>query len=115
MVKNLTKLLRDNKKKYNLSKEFNRFATITVANSEAGDLDVTGLGEAKIVKTTFKTKGRGLSGVVKRWNFAGGEVLTDIEWVEKTVQLVTVSSQGRVQPGKKNARTIREYKCICKK
>ena len=36
--------------------KFNRFATITVANSEAGDLDVSGLGEAKVVKTTFKTK-----------------------------------------------------------
>ena len=29
-------------KKYNLSAEFNRFATITVANTEAGDLDVSG-------------------------------------------------------------------------
>ncbi len=29
------------------------------------------------------------------------EVLTDIEWVREQVQLVTVSSPGRVQPGKK--------------
>ena len=55
MVKNLTKLLKGNKK-YNLSKEFNRFATMTVANTEAGDLDVSGLSEATILKSTFKTK-----------------------------------------------------------
>ena len=70
--KKFNKAIEGQQKKYNLSKEFNRFATITVANSEAGDLDVSGLGEAKVVKTTFLTKGRGFSGVVKRWNFAGG-------------------------------------------
>ena len=53
--KKFNKAIEGQQKKYNLSKEFNRFATITVANSEAGDLDVTGLGEAKIVKTTFRT------------------------------------------------------------
>ena len=78
--KKFNKAIEGQQKKYNLSKEFNRFATITVANSEAGDLDVAGLGEAKIVKTTFRTKGRGFTGVVKRWN---------------------CEFPGRVQPGKK--------------
>lgn len=40
--KKFNKAIEGQQKKYNLSKEFNRFATITVANSEAGDLDVTG-------------------------------------------------------------------------
>lgn len=38
-------------KKYNLSAEYNRFATLEVANTEAGDLDETPLNEAK-----FKSK-----------------------------------------------------------
>ena len=46
-------------KKYNLSAEYNRFATLEVANTEAGDLDETPLNEAKILKVSFNTKGRG--------------------------------------------------------
>ena len=53
--KKFNKAIEGIQKKYNLSKEFNRFATMTVANTEAGDLDVSGLGEAQTLKTTFKT------------------------------------------------------------
>ena len=59
-------------KKYNLSKEFNRFATLKVSNKELGELDTSNLGEAKRVQVRFKTKGRGFSGAMKRWNFQGG-------------------------------------------
>merc|ERR1711941_181389 len=59
--KKMNKTIEGQQKKFNLSKEFNRFATLNVANVEA-----------KVLKTTFKTKGRGFSGAVKRWNFAGG-------------------------------------------
>ncbi|QEZ89509.1 50S ribosomal protein L3 [Aliarcobacter cibarius] len=99
--KKFNKAIEGQQKKYNLSKEFNRFATITVANSEAGDLDVSGLGEAKVVKTTFLTKGRGFSGVVKRWNFAGGRGSHGHRMGKRTGSIGNCEFPGRVQPGKK--------------
>ena len=99
--KKFNKAIEGQQKKYNLSKEFNRFATITVANSEAGDLDVSGLGEAKVVKTTFLTKGRGFSGVVKRWNFAGGRASHGHRMGKRTGSIGNCEWPGRVQPGKK--------------
>ncbi|RBQ28425.1 50S ribosomal protein L3 [Aliarcobacter vitoriensis] len=95
------KAIEGQQKKYNLSKEFNRFATITVANAEAGDLDVSGLGVAKVVKTTFKTKGRGFSGAVKRWNFAGGRGSHGHRMGKRTGSIGNCEFPGRVQPGKK--------------
>lgn len=99
--KKFNKAIEGQQKKFNLSKEFNRFATITVANSEAGDLEVSGLSEAKVVKTTFKTKGRGFSGVVKRWNFAGGRASHGHRMGKRTGSIGNCGWPGRVQPGKK--------------
>ena len=99
--KKFNKAIEGQQKKYNLSKEFNRFATITVANSEAGDLDVAGIGEATIVKTTFRTKGRGFTGVVKRWNFAGGRGSHGHRMGRRTGSIGNCEFPGRVQPGKK--------------
>lgn len=99
--KKFNKVIEGQQKKYNLSKEFNRFATITVANSEAGDLDLSSLNEAKVVKTTFKTKGRGFSGVVKRWNFAGGRNAHGHRMGKRTGSIGNCEFPGRVQPGKK--------------
>ena len=70
--KKINKPIEGMQKKYGLSKEFNRFVELEVANSEAGDLDITPLKEAKKVKLTFKSKGRGFSGVIKRYGFGGG-------------------------------------------
>lgn len=95
------KAIEGQQKKYNLSKEFNRFATMLVANAEAGDLDLTGLGEAKVVKTTFKTKGRGFTGVVKRWNFAGGRASHGHRMGKRTGSIGNAEFPGRVQKGKK--------------
>lgn len=99
--KKFNKAIEGQQKKFNLSKEFNRFATITVANSEAGDLDVSSLGEAKLVKSTFKTKGRGFSGAVKRWNFAGGRASHGHRMGKRTGSIGNCEWPGRVQPGKK--------------
>ena len=99
--KKFNKAIEGQQKKFNLSKEFNRFATITVANAEAGDLDVSGLGEAKVVKSTFKTKGRGFSGAVKRWNFAGGRASHGHRMGKRTGSIGNCEWPGRVQPGKK--------------
>lgn len=99
--KKMNKTIEGQQKKFNLSKEFNRFATMTVANTEAGDLDVAPLAEAKLLKTTFRTKGRGFSGVVKRWNFAGGRASHGHRMGRRTGSIGNAEWPGRVQPGKK--------------
>ena len=88
-------------KKYNLSAEFNRFATITVVNTEAGDLDVSGLSDAKVLKSSFNSKGRGFAGVVKRWNFAGGRASHGHRMGRTTGSIGNAEWPGRVMRGKK--------------
>lgn len=93
----------DNKKKYNLSAEYNRFATLEVANTEAGDLDETPLNEAKILKVSFNAKGRGYSGVMKRHNFAGGPASHGSRFHRRHGSIGNREWPGRVQPGMKMA------------
>ncbi|EHH2326912.1 50S ribosomal protein L3 [Campylobacter jejuni] len=90
-------------KKYNLSAEYNRFATLEVANIEAGDLDETPLNEAKILKVSFNTKGRGYSGVMKRHNFAGGPASHGSRFHRRHGSIGNREWPGRVQPGMKMA------------
>ncbi|HHS6899671.1 TPA: 50S ribosomal protein L3 [Campylobacter jejuni] len=90
-------------KKYNLSAEYNRFATLEVANTEAGDLDETPLNEAKILKVNFNTKGRGYSGVMKRHNFAGGPASHGSRFHRRHGSIGNREWPGRVQPGMKMA------------
>ena len=99
--KKFNKAIEGQQKKYNLSKEFNRFATMSVANAEAGDLDVSGLSEAKVLKTTFKTKGRGFAGAMKRWNFAGGPGAHGSRFHRAPGSIGNCEWPGRVMPGKK--------------
>ncbi|EKA0894034.1 50S ribosomal protein L3 [Campylobacter coli] len=90
-------------KKYNLSAEYNIFATLEVANTEAGDLDETPLNEAKILKVSFNTKGRGYSGVMKRHNFAGGPASHGSRFHRRHGSIGNREWPGRVQPGMKMA------------
>lgn len=90
-------------KKYNLSAEFNRFATLEVANTEAGDLDEAPLNEAKVLKVSFNTKGRGYSGVMKRHNFAGGPASHGSRFHRHHGSIGNREWPGRVQPGMKMA------------
>ncbi|EAL6578876.1 50S ribosomal protein L3 [Campylobacter jejuni] len=90
-------------KKYNLSAEYNRFATLEVANTEAGDLDETPLNEAKILKVSFNTQGRGYSGVMKRHNFAGGPASHGSRFHRRHGSIGNREWPGRVQPGMKMA------------
>ena len=90
-------------KKYNLSAEYNRFAALEVANTEAGDLDETPLNEAKILKVSFNTKGRGYSGVMKRHNFAGGPASHGSRFHRRHGSIGNREWPGRVQPGMKMA------------
>lgn len=90
-------------KKYNLSKEYNRFATLAVANTEVGDLDMTSLESAQRLKVSFNTKGRGFSGAMKRWNFQGGPAAHGSRFHRRLGSIGNREWPGRVQPGKKMA------------
>ena len=99
--KKRNKAIEGQQKKYGLTPEYNRFATLKVANSEAGDLDMTPLAEAKRVKVTFSSKGRGFSGVMKRWNFAGGPGSHGSRFHRAPGSIGNCEWPGRVQPGQK--------------
>ncbi len=101
--KKMNKTIEGQQKKYSLSAEFNRFATMNVANTEAGDLDVAPLNEASVVKTTFNTKGRGFAGPVKRWNFGGGPASHGHRFGRRTGSIGNAEWPGRVMKGKKMA------------
>ena len=95
------KAIEGQQKKYELSAEFNRFATIEVANAEAGTQDLAPLSEASVVKTQMTTKGRGFAGVVKRHGFAGGRASHGHRMGRRTGSIGNAEWPGRVQRGKK--------------
>lgn len=95
------KAIEGQQKKYNLSAEFNKFATLEVANTEAGDLDMTPLADAKTVKSAFNTKGRGFTGVMKRWNFSGGPGAHGHRFHRTGGSIGNREWPGKVQKGRK--------------
>ena len=99
--KKMNKAIEGQQKKYNLSSEFNRFVTLEVANEEAGDLDLAPLAEAKVVKSTFTTKGRGFQGGMKRWNFGGGPASHGHRFGRRTGSVGMCEWPGRIMKGKK--------------
>ena len=99
--KKMNKAIEGQQKKYSLSTEFNRFVTLEVANTEAGDLDLAPLADAKVLKSTFTTKGRGFAGGMKRWNFSGGPASHGHRFGRRIGSIGNAEWPGRVQPGKK--------------
>jgi len=99
--KKSNKAIEGQQKKYGLTSEYNRFVTLEVANSEAGDLDTTPLSEAKVIKTSFLTKGRGFSGAMKRWNFGGGPASHGHRFGRRTGSIGNAEWPGRVMKGRK--------------
>ena len=99
--KKLNRSIAGKQKKYNLSAQFNRFVTIDVASDEIGDLDTTSLGEVKVVKSTFVSKGRGFAGVMKRYNFSGGPGGHGSRFHRSTGSIGNAEWPGRVQKGRK--------------
>ncbi|EFP2469449.1 50S ribosomal protein L3, partial [Campylobacter coli] len=61
------------------------------------------LNEAKILKVSFNTKGRGYSGVMKRHNFAGGPASHGSRFHRRHGSIGNREWPGRVQPGMKMA------------
>ncbi|MBD3799395.1 50S ribosomal protein L3 [Sulfuricurvum sp.] len=99
--KTINKPIEGQQKKYNLSAEFNKFATLEVANTEAGDLDMAPLANATTVKSSFNTKGRGFSGVMKRWNFGGGPAAHGHRFHRTSGSIGNREWPGKVQKGRK--------------
>jgi large subunit ribosomal protein L3 len=99
--KKMNKAIEGQQKKYSLSAEFNRFTTMSVANTEAGDLDMSVLSEANSIKSTFNTKGRGFTGAMKRWNFGGGPAEHGHRFNRRTGSIGNAEWPGRVMKGKK--------------
>jgi large subunit ribosomal protein L3 len=99
--KKSNKAIEGQQKKYNLSPEFNKFKTMDVANSEVGDLDLSPLADAKVVKTTFVSKGRGFAGVMKRHNFHGGPGAHGSRFHRRVGSIGNAEWPGRVQKGRK--------------
>jgi large subunit ribosomal protein L3 len=99
--KSTNKPVEGQQKKYNLSAEFNKFATLEVANTEAGDLDMAPLANAQTVKSSFNTKGRGFTGVMKRWNFAGGPGAHGHRFHRTSGSIGNREWPGKVQKGRK--------------
>ncbi len=100
--KKLNKSIEGQQTKFGVSKEFNKFMTIEVAEgTEAGDLNPAPLAEAASVKTSLNTKGRGFSGGMKRHNFGGGPGSHGHRFGRRIGSIGNAEWPGRVQKGKK--------------
>lgn len=99
--KKMNKAIAGQQKKYDLSAEFNRFVTINVSNSETGDLDTAPLSSAKNLKVSFRSKGRGFAGVIKRHGFAGGPASHGSRFHRTGGSIGNAEWPGRVQKGRK--------------
>jgi len=100
--KKFNKAIEGQQKKFSISKEFNKFMTLEVAEgTEAGDLSLSPLAEASLVKTSLNTKGRGFSGGMKRHNFGGGPGSHGHRFGRRIGSIGNAEWPGRVQKGKK--------------
>jgi len=88
-------------KKYGLSKEFNKFATLCLGNVELGDQSLDVLSSAKIIKVSFASKGKGYQGVIKRHGFSGGPKSHGSRFHRRPGSIGNCEWPGRVQPGMK--------------
>jgi len=101
--KAMNKAIEGQQKAYGLSKEFNKFASLVVDNKEAGEQETASLENAVELKASFKTKGRGFTGAMKRWNFSGGPGAHGSRFHRRTGSIGNREWPGRVQKGKKMA------------
>ena len=100
--KKINKSIEGQQAKFGISKEFNKFMTIEVAEgTEAGDLNPAALAEANEVKTSFNTKGRGFQGGMKRHGFSGGPGSHGHRFGRRIGSIGNAEWPGRVQKGKK--------------
>ncbi|GHV08825.1 50S ribosomal protein L3 [Campylobacterota bacterium] len=101
--KRINKAIQGVQKKHSLSKEFNRFATIESDGAASGDQDLSALTAGTILKASFNTKGRGFTGLIKRWNFQGGPGAHGSRFHRTGGSIGNREEPGRVIKGKKMA------------
>ncbi len=100
--KKINKSIEGQQAKFGIGKEFNKFMTIRVAQgTEAGDYSTEALGDAQVVKTSLKTKGRGFQGGMKRHGFGGGPSSHGHRFGRRIGSIGNAEWPGRVQKGKK--------------
>jgi large subunit ribosomal protein L3 len=99
--KKINRAIVGQQKKYSLSGEFNRFITLDVANTEAGVLDTAPLSDAKNLKVSFNSKGRGFAGVMKRHGMKGGPASHGSRFHRTGGSIGNAEWPGRVQKGRK--------------
>ena len=100
--KKLNKSIEGQQTKFGVSKEFNKFMTIEVAEgTEAGDLSTAVLSDTTLVKTSLNTKGRGFAGGMKRHNFGGGPGSHGHRFGRRIGSIGNAEWPGRVMRGKK--------------
>lgn len=100
--KKLNKSIEGQQTKFGVSKEFNKFMTIEVAEgTEAGDLSTAILSDTTLVKTSLDTKGRGFQGGMKRHGFGGGPASHGHRFGRRIGSIGNAEWPGRVQRGKK--------------
>ncbi len=100
--KKINKSIEGQQKKYGVDKIFNRFKTLQVAEgTQPGDLDTAPLADATVVKSTFRTKGRGFQGGMKRHGFGGGPASHGHRFGRRIGSIGNAEWPGRVQPGQK--------------
>jgi len=100
--KKLNKSIEGQQTKFGVSKEFNKFMTIEVAEgTEAGDLSTAILSDTTLVKTSLNTKGRGFAGGMKRHNFGGGPGSHGHRFGRRIGSIGNAEWPGRVMRGKK--------------
>ncbi len=100
--KKLNKSIEGQQTKFNVTKEFNKFMTIEVAEgTETGDLSTAVLAGTELVKTSLNTKGRGFAGGMKRHNFGGGPGSHGHRMGRRIGSIGNAEWPGRVMKGKK--------------
>ncbi len=100
--KKLNKSIEGQQTKFNVTKEFNKFMTIEVAEgTESGDLSTAVLSDTVLVKTSLNTKGRGFAGGMKRHNFGGGPGSHGHRFGRRIGSIGNAEWPGRVMRGKK--------------
>ena len=100
--KKLNKSIEGQQTKFNVTKEFNKFMTIEVAEgTESGDLSTAVLSDIVLVKTSLNTKGRGFAGGMKRHNFGGGPGSHGHRFGRRIGSIGNAEWPGRVMRGKK--------------
>jgi len=75
--------------------------SVLVEHEEGDGLSVDLFEEGEMVDVVGKTKGRGFSGVMKRWNFSGGPSSHGGRFGRRTGAIGQSADPSRVFPGKK--------------